>query len=327
MVALGHAAMWVDQGNYPDSYIGHYIFDVLYSFHMPLFFFISGYLYEMTWNERQVVSWGKIKNKFTDLFSIYILFSILWWLPKYVSGFFMDLKNPMTWYELICFPIRPIQHMWFLWVLSILFVIVPIFVHYFKLRSLLLIVFGMGYIVSGEMLSFPPVLAEFPLLFYGGFYFALGSWVRFYHIEKWTWKSGESLLPIVASLILGLNSYRYLQGIKGSEPEIMLRILIASSAIFLFCLFFKKVWNQYHLWGDYLLQFCGRNSLQIYLLHGYFVSFFMRVFNRFYDGSVLTALFMTTFLSVSLSLTVAWIFERNEYLKNIFHPIKWIKSR
>lgn len=142
LVVLGHAASWVDQGSYYDTYIAKYVFDAIYAFHMPLFFLISGYLYEMTWNENErIFSYKKLGNKFMDLFSIYVLFSVLWWLPKYITGFFVTLKIPVALSDLLLLLISPIMHMWFLWVLSILFIVVPLLVKWMKYREGILGIF------------------------------------------------------------------------------------------------------------------------------------------------------------------------------------------
>ena len=328
-VVLGHAAMWIDRGNYFDAYIGEYIFDILYAFHMPLFFMISGYLYEMTWNESgRAFSYKKIENKFMNLFSIYILFSVLWWMPKYITGFFVALKTPMTLSNLLLIFISPIQHMWFLWVLSILFFVIPLLMKWLNHRGILLGIFGGGYFIlyTWNFLD-STLLAQVPLIFYGGLYFILGSWIRNQHWDKML--SNNIVYPLcISTIICIINIYSYFNG-GGSIAErvLLMRVAVALSGIYLFCYFFRNIWQKYHFHGEAQLQRCGKQSLEIYLLHGYFVSLGMRLFNHFYEGSSLLALLITTFVAVFISLQIGAWCNKNTSFQYLFNPIKMFRRK
>lgn len=324
LVVLGHAAMWVDRGNYYNAYIAGYIFDAIYAFHMPLFFLISGYLYEMTWNENgHIFSYKKVKNRFMDLFSIYVLFSVLWWLPKYITGFFVTLKTPMALSNLLSILIFPIQHMWFLWVLSILFIVVPLLMKWLKHRKIILGIFFVGYfsLYTWNFLG-STLLAQVPLIFYGGLYFILGSWIRNQHWDKMLLK--DSIYPLcISTAICIVNIYSYFMGGSIAERVLLMRVAVALSSIYLFCYFFRNIWRKYHWHGEAQLQRCGKQSLEIYLLHVYFISGGMRLFNHFYVGSSLIAILLTTFMAVLISLQIGNWCNKNTYLCYLFHPIKF----
>ena len=56
------------------------LYDAIYSFHMPLFFAISGYVFYLT------KSYNKWKIKALDFIIIYVIWSTLMWLSKYIMG-------------------------------------------------------------------------------------------------------------------------------------------------------------------------------------------------------------------------------------------------
>ena len=62
-----------------------FIYDVIYSFHMPLFFLISGFLYKLTWSQKNSGLIKKISNKFLNMIPMYLLFSVVFWLSKYYA--------------------------------------------------------------------------------------------------------------------------------------------------------------------------------------------------------------------------------------------------
>lgn len=60
LVAFGHVEIgYGESGLFPaETQTLQMIWDFGHTFRMPLFFMVSGYLYEMTWNERRKISGG-----------------------------------------------------------------------------------------------------------------------------------------------------------------------------------------------------------------------------------------------------------------------------
>lgn len=60
LVVFGHIeAGYEKSGIFPsETWILQMIWDFGHTFRMPLFFLLSGYLYEMTWNEQRKISGG-----------------------------------------------------------------------------------------------------------------------------------------------------------------------------------------------------------------------------------------------------------------------------
>lgn len=56
------------------------MYDAIYSFHMPLFFMISGYVFYLT------KSYRKWKTKVLDFSIVYVIWSALMWFSKYMMN-------------------------------------------------------------------------------------------------------------------------------------------------------------------------------------------------------------------------------------------------
>lgn len=92
------------------------MYDAIYSFHMPLFFMISGYVFYLT------KSYRKWKTKVLDFSIVYVIWSTLMWFSKYMmSG---DVNHPVTIIDLVSIVYKPIMIYWYLYVLIILYAIV-----------------------------------------------------------------------------------------------------------------------------------------------------------------------------------------------------------
>lgn len=122
LVVLGHFAQsMVTAGLYPASSVYRHFISGIYSFHVPLFFICSGYLYQKynrgTWKNTVV-------NKAISLGIPYVIFSALTWLLK--TLFAGSVNNPSSvplWRALLLEPISPY---WYLYVLFFMFVLIPV---------------------------------------------------------------------------------------------------------------------------------------------------------------------------------------------------------
>jgi len=118
-VVVGHITMGLRNSSiihtdYAFSLIQAYV----YSFHIPLFFFISGFLYKkhLTWN-----SFGKnILKKLIVLGIPYVVFSVIMFALTNLSG--GQARNIIRIQSLLLIWKQPIEYLWFLYVLFFIFV-------------------------------------------------------------------------------------------------------------------------------------------------------------------------------------------------------------
>lgn len=100
---------------------------VIYTFHMPLFMFVSGLLYSLTY--RDTGYWSFVGAKLRRLGLPYLLTSAAVITVKIVMQGFMPVRNPVgpdAFLSMFWSPSAAV-HLWFLWTLTGIFLIVPLF--------------------------------------------------------------------------------------------------------------------------------------------------------------------------------------------------------
>ena len=113
-----------------------FIRTLIYSFHMPLFMMISGYLFGKFSRERVIGSFAGYRNflikKAKRFIPAYFLTMLLLGSTKFIIGKLIPLKHPFTSTSLFMMFVNPLKggfvtHLWFLYTLLIIFLIYPLF--------------------------------------------------------------------------------------------------------------------------------------------------------------------------------------------------------
>ena len=133
---------------------------VIYSFHMPLFFFLAGYLtYKETYDWRGIGTF--IKKRFNRLLVPYFIVGIIYLPFKLVLSKFANTPYDMTNLWKIIIGINPDGELWFLY--SLFFISIIAVVLRFKTNSVVLLIFAL-------ILSFSawPIINDFLLFFWLG---------------------------------------------------------------------------------------------------------------------------------------------------------------
>lgn len=125
LVILGHMT-----NGMPENAVLHSIKNFIYVFHMPLFFFISGYLFAYKKGLKGKQYGNFIKKKAWRLLLPYFVFNIIFLFPKLlVSNFIVDKVEISLGYFLSILLTPRLNvwgHLWFLFALFILFVFAPL---------------------------------------------------------------------------------------------------------------------------------------------------------------------------------------------------------
>lgn len=162
--------------------IGHYyepsmpraykaLVQVIYMFHMPLFMFISGYLYIAT-RQYNIRYKDFIAKKFKRLIIPYLSASIIIILIKLATQGFMTVDHPVSPTDFIAMLYSPVAgyFLWFMWALWWAMVIIPLF----KSRQSRIILLGISLLLyfSAPWVTKIFCLAQFCSTF---IYFVLGT--------------------------------------------------------------------------------------------------------------------------------------------------------
>lgn len=93
-------------------------FDFIYSFHMPFFFTISGFVFCLSTKHKNI--W----NKVLDFTLLYLIWSTLMWISKFIMA--KDVNNPVTLFDLLSIIYKPIMVYWYIYVLILMYIAVTL---------------------------------------------------------------------------------------------------------------------------------------------------------------------------------------------------------
>ena len=302
LVVIGHF--------YPDNSPQYWdgVIAFIYSFHMPLFFVLSGFLYVHLKTPYSVLISSKIKRLVYPFISIATLFFVI----KYFSGIFFHLEHPVNLESLYALLTNPIASymplLWFVYTLFLMFLIYPLLrmliANNFVIIGIFIIlnlVFGHDYIVFGKALSYIP-------------YFIIGVTLRENNALRSKVISGRAL-PICLSLLFFLFCY-FTSGKMnlGAELSYLLSILIGlAGSVFIMNIscaidsFDKSRVKS-------LLELIGIYSMTIYLFHPLFESAVRIVFLQVLKVNVSFGLI--AIFAVLAGVTFPLIFEKYILRKN-----------
>ena len=267
LVVLGHCIQY-DAGrvNAGTSLWNEPVFQFIYSFHMPLFMLLSGYLFSRT--AKRDAPWGVIRSKMLHLLlpvatwgCFYQLLRVVFWAWDWSWSFFF-------------------YHLWFLWAVFLCSCIVLLVRHWFR-DSIVV------YVVIGALMLFLPDHNCFPYVEYMYPYYVLGyriggsglrrGWksmycfgaalvlfavmFHYYGVEDFVYTSKTSLLVggYVSLSQLKVDLFRYAIGLVGAYVVWRTIDLVYSS------------WRDGRIWRVFVP--LGRETMGIYIVHLQVVEF------------------------------------------------------
>lgn len=117
-VILGHTTLGLtDMYSFDDTMNG--IANVIYSFHMPCFIAVSGFLYsEYVGNVSQGI-FSRIFHKAFNILLPYVMISVIYWIIKFALSNL--IREPVSVSSLISIPWKPIEFLWYLYALFLLY--------------------------------------------------------------------------------------------------------------------------------------------------------------------------------------------------------------
>ena len=132
LVVFGHICSGLyNSGRFLESeYYISLMYDLISGIRMPLFFLMSGLLYYTKVNNNKRELKNSILKKLISLGIPYIIFSVFVWFLKYFMG--SNVRIVLDWTDLLLIPIKPIEYLWFLYALLLIFIIVEVLDYVFK---------------------------------------------------------------------------------------------------------------------------------------------------------------------------------------------------
>ena len=316
-VLKGFAIILVIIGHIADGYINANIFidntsvlkntyNIIYSFHMPLFLFLSGYVFYLAYFKDKEVDNSRIGTQLLNIFLLYIIFSIIQWCFKYFMGSFVNNKVKIS--DLAMLLIKPMAPYWYLYNLFFYYIIVLAWEKLSKNRITDLI-FGIGTIILSIIFN------NISLIYFFNYFF-MGICFSKYNLKIKNSLSYCCLIIAFVVMILNLNNPQYLYKIR-----LVSTIIGLSMSIGIFSIFSNlNIQNR-------CLRFIGRSSLEIYLVHCYFTSLNRPLLLKIGISNFYINVFMNFIISLIASLIIMQMSKKLKIHKYIFTPGKQIKRR
>lgn len=318
LVVIGHVLLGLLNSNRFSEHTESlsFIIGVIYSFHMPVFFILSGYTYGYKKNET-FRDYGKsISKKFLSLSVPYVVFSIIMFLLKYIGQ--SEVRNGISIEHLLNIYKAPIDFLWFLYTLFFIFVIAELLDLFIKNEKVVFLFFIIGFIVFN---IFPTDVYFIQRTMIWGVFFYFGKILSSKsHIlnsnKLFTFNSIAFICYVIIwSLISNLEKTNYdALGILGTCGAVFGSMMVLS--------LFNKV-KSGKLYSYFVK--VGLISLPIYLLHNAIASV---------TRIMLLKIGITSFvLHLCIGLVVAWfgslilfgIIKRIWKFDLIFYPNKYVK--
>lgn len=314
LVVMGHMFRGFTSANMYNYSSLKYVDFTIYSFHMPLFLILSGYLYAKT---KKVDSYEKYKKtalyKILNLGIPYIIFTLIQAFINIILG--SKTNSTVNIIDLLKIPIKPLYHFWFLYALLVLFLIIPLLEMWIKNEYAILVVLCILKIASPYLVTNIYFIDSF--CFYAC-YFYVGKIVCL-KARRIINSNTNLLILSLIYVFLNLASYTFFNNNNGIL-EILLSLTGSALAIFI-TKFVCEI-------GDFIrrmINVMGKYSFEIYLLHiipmsgiRIILSKILKI-NNFALHTVLGIIF-----GIGIPIVIGYIAHKIGILDFIFYPTKYI---
>ena len=213
LILQGWAMLWVIIGHAPlDSASGNptlvqWLYDIAYSFHMPLFVFVSGYLFQLTRIARNTPYGDMMCEKLTRLGIPYTVFTIIAMAFKTLIPAAVKRQSEISLkefaYAMICPSDGPLSELWFVMMLLGLFAMYPLWKEYGgKIKAVIIIIALV--LIYHIIPDFKPNILSASSICRHAVYFALGVFASRYRGEKLF--SRKNIVAVVAAVAIAAAS-------------------------------------------------------------------------------------------------------------------------
>lgn len=311
LMVLGHNIQFGSGSEFrAGAFFDDWLFKFIYSFHMPLFAVLSGYLFFFSMKHD---IWALLKKRFQSL-----VIPVLCWaaLLTVLIGAHWIIQDKFEMMAFLKLYVSNVHGIWFVWAIfwSSLFVVLAEKLFGGKLWLYVLILIPMLFETKHPTYTF------MYLCFAGGFLFnkygaAIKEYVAkhykestvvaiaifavmipFYSYDSYVYTTGTSPLGDFGISQIGIDIYRWGIGFAGSAAVIMLSKLICDK------------WEDNHI-VNVIAKF-GQISLGVYILNG---CFFVRVISKLSFTPNIWVWLLETLVSLPLYYLIIYIIKKIPY--------------
>lgn len=273
----------------------------VYTFHMPLFFLVSAYLFAYYGGfSHKGGYWGTLKGKFSRLMLPYIIWNAAFVLPKVLFANYINDEVELSvsyFLKLTVYPRENILgHTWFLFVLFELFVLAIVFEKlrakrqlWFPVLALLILVNCFG--VVGRLLAVEDILKNAVFFWIG---LMLGSY-KADDVQKWG-KDSLLFVSVLVMAVIGTVVWVY-------NPWMNINTAILAVAMIIVI---GMIQIRYSIEGN-LIEFISRNAFAIFILHWPVMLVIRLVFYQKIHLAPLPTIALMFVGGLTISMLIAWM--------------------
>ena len=307
LVVVGHTMSPVMEGHS----IIKWIYSIIYTFHMPIFFFISGYLATKLVT-KPVKKIELLKQRLVRLMIPYCSWAVVYLPMKIVMSEHVRFSSEYKWYSFFLGN-NPDGQLWFLYVLFVISVFM-IFLVNTKNITLLTVVFVIGSLFAPLIpysIGFTSISLTFSL-YQVGFFF-LGTLIAL----KCDLNKTTSNLPAFVVSVIILTSYSVVLWIHKNEVW-FLQTTAAFCGVYI-CMYISNLLAKTHLKKP--LSYLGKKSMEIYLLHGPLLVIGRIILPKIISDTVLYIIVLTI-ISIAISILISLVVNKIKIARLLFFGSK-----
>lgn len=306
LVVLGHCVSYATALNtFPDYQSVLRLWeDFGHSFRMQLFFTVSGFLFFLS------KGYDKFKIKVLDFGIVYVIWSVIIWCSKYFFSKPSDLYIPYTIWDLFGIVYKPLQVLWYLYVLCLFYIALSLF----KQRTVTWRMLGATAILSLVLGYFDPnqgynVFYRFAYYLY---FFLLGGYL--YQSDLLSRLKQLHVLGMLGFIVFNCAVYLSF-GVHGGALFSLKNFLLANSASLLFFYIFSR------LKPSSILIFCGKYTMSIYVMHSSLIGVIRTLFRHYGWMNVYLYFLVGAGLGMVLPILAARLCKHYPQLNIFFEPV------
>jgi len=285
----------------------------IYTFHVPLFFICSGYLYQKNTIIDSFSAWGRnLMRKLLTLGVPYLFFSVATWLLKNVFSGSVNAQTEGIFRTLLLEPFSPY---WYLYCLFLFFFLIPAFRN--KKQALIVAVISFAsQIVSWNNVGYfyaLKIVLEYAI------WFVLGMLVKTYEITKFFEKKGTFTAGAAASFVFLLYVF-FREGRWNGLERFCAGIAACVGVIFVFGYLFRK--NRESGW----LQKISKYTMPVFLMHTLFAAGLRVVLLKLGVRNAVVHICLGLSISFIGPVVAAEVLNHIKWTAWILHPEKLLKK-
>lgn len=317
LVVLGHFYTSMIQSKIlPDNSAYNFLIQTVYTFHVPLFFICSGFLYQKSNKVHNLKSWShNVADKLLNLGVPYFTFSIITFLFKTI---FSDYVNNQEENILNSLFINPISPYWYLYVLFFLFLLVPCVNSKKQANILLAVAFSakiINIILYDSNFEMPYIFS----LTSRFIWFAIGIWLAVYEID---FKTKKNKIIMVVSFItaIAISAVFYYEYNSLESIKTVIGILFITAIVILSQTTDNKFINKLSFkFSEYFMP--------VYLMHTIFSAGIRAILFKLGITNAVVHIIFGIIAGFLLPVLVYMIAKRIPILQFFFYPKKAIKRK